>query len=102
MRSEPSRWNCEECRKQGLESRRRCGFLAEELRGPRKLVWARGSMGIEECPRSYCSAESAELVERFFVWRMSGSRGWGELHAREADAFQVLEEELNGESGDKR
>ena len=112
MKSEPSRWNCEECRKQGLESRRRCGFLAEEKRGPRRLVWARGSVGIEECPRSYCSAESAELVERFFVSRISGARDWGELRAREADAFQVLEEEwrstaadigaANGESGNKR
>jgi hypothetical protein len=39
------------------------------------------------------TAASAELVERFFVWKASGAGGWSELSARHADAFQVLEDE---------
>ena len=92
-RTEQSRWKCDACRKQGLEVRRRCGFLAEEKRGPVKLVWAHGRAGVEECPKSFVTAASAELVERFFIWKASGAREWERLTAREAEAFGVLEEE---------
>src|SRR6185312_6070681 len=34
-------WKCESCRRQGLEGTRRCGWIPEEQRGPRKVVWAR-------------------------------------------------------------
>jgi hypothetical protein len=73
--------------------RRRCGFLAENRRGPARLVWVQGETGIQECPKSYVTAESVEMVERFAVWRKSGAWEWGDLMCREAEAFQVLEEE---------
>lgn len=97
LRSDQSRWKCEECRKQGLDARRRCGFLPEDRRGPRKLVWIRNKTGTEECPKSLMTPASAELVERFWVWKACGSGGWTELTACEADAFQALEEECRAE-----
>jgi hypothetical protein len=53
-------------------------------------------VGSEECPKSFVSAESIELVETFFVWK-----SWGlqrELSAREADAFVLMELELRDDS----
>ncbi|MEO8100789.1 MAG: hypothetical protein ABI811_24040 [Acidobacteriota bacterium] len=55
---------------------------------------------MDECPKSLVTAESTEFVERYFVWKASGAGGWGELQAREADAFQVLEEEWRAEVAD--
>jgi hypothetical protein len=48
---------------------------------------------LEECPQSYVTAASVELVERFLVWKASSVRDWTGLSAREGDAFQLLEEE---------
>jgi hypothetical protein len=54
----------------------------------------------EECPKSYVTPASVELVERFFLHKISGGM---ELSAREADAFAALEkewrtEQTNGQS----
>ena len=93
LRGDGSRWGCDACRKQGLEARRRCGFLPEERRGAKRIVWAGGPASTEECPKSLVTAESMELLERFFAraW------GWRDPTAREADAFLVLEQELRAE-----
>jgi hypothetical protein len=87
-------WNCEQCRRQGLEAKRRCGFLPEERRGPRRAVWARGSVATEECPKSLVTAESLEMLEKYFVWKFSGGGGLLEMRARETDAFLALDGEL--------
>ena len=91
LRGDGSRWECDACRKQGLETRRRCGFLPPEQRGAKRTVWARGQVSTEECPKSLMTAESIELLERFVA-----ARAWGckDPTAREADAFEALEQEL--------
>ena len=94
LRGDGCRWECDACRKQGLEARRRCGFLPEERRGARRIVWARGTAATEECPKSLMTAESIELLERFFAAR---TWGWRDPTAREADAFLALEQELRAE-----
>jgi hypothetical protein len=98
FRAEHAAWNCDACRKQGLERRRRCGFLPEAERGPARLVWARGRVGTDECPRSAVTPESLALLEAYFAWKAWGVRR--ELSAREADAFGALEEEWRREVGD--
>lgn len=80
-----------------MEKRRRCGFLAEAERGERKLVWVHGRTGVDECPKSLVTPASMEIVEKYFVWRASGATGWAELRAREADAFQWLDQESQAE-----
>lgn len=79
-----------------MERRRRCGFLPESERGPARLVWARGRVGLSECPRSAVTPESLALLESYSAWKAWGAR-W-ELSAREADAFGALEEELRREA----
>jgi hypothetical protein len=80
-----------------LEQRRRCGFIAEEQRGAKRLVWARGRTATDECPKSAMTAASLELLESFFVWKRLGGV-WREPTAREADAFMTLEEEWRTEA----
>ena len=81
-----------------MEAKRRCGFIAPELRGPKKVVWGHGGTATDECPKSLISPESLEFVEKFLVWKFSGGGGFGEITAREADAFMMLEEEWRRES----
>lgn len=92
-------WRCDVCRKQGLEAKRRCGFLAEEQRGPRRAVWVRGRVGIEECPKSAATAASLEWLEKFFGWKFAGGGGVSELPAKDADAILTLEAEWRSVSG---
>ncbi len=91
--SSQAAWRCDECRRQGLEARRRCGWLPVEKRGPRRLVWARGRVATDECPKSLVTPQSMEWIERFFTWKFEGGREISELSARDADAFLMLERE---------
>jgi hypothetical protein len=92
-------WRCEQCRRQGLEARRRCGFISEEQRGAPRVVWARGGAAAEECPTSLVTPASIEFLERFLAWKTvgKGESTAHELTAREAEAFVVLEHELRME-----
>ena len=58
-------WKCEQCRRQRLEARRRCGFLAEEKAGSSRAVWARGRVATEECPKSLVTPASMEASKNF-------------------------------------
>jgi len=60
-------------------------------------VWARGPIGTQECPKPLISAESLELVEKFFAWKFSAARDATQLRAKEADAFLILEKEWRTE-----
>ena len=86
------RGDATQCRRQGLEARRRCGWLPEEQRGAAQVVWARGRVATEECPKSLVTPQSLEWVERFLTWKLAGA-SVNELRAREADAFLTLERE---------
>jgi hypothetical protein len=82
----------------GLEARRRCGWLTEGERGPRRVVWARRPVFLETCPRSYITAESTALVEAFTARKLVGGGDPAALPARTVDAFCVLENELRAET----
>ena len=90
-------WRCDECRKNGLEAKRRCGWLAETQPGAGKMVWGRRKVFLDTCPKSFVSAESIGLVEAFGAWKLVGSGDFASLPARTADAFCVLENELRAE-----
>ena len=77
----------------GAGGEERCGWLPEERRGPRRLVWVRGRVATEECPKSLVTPQSLEWMERFFAWKFAGGGVLDGLPARDADAFLVLEKE---------
>jgi len=77
--------------------------LPEEQRGPARLVWVRGRVSTEECPKSLVTPQSLEWIERFLDWRYSGGGALNGLPAKDADAFLVLEKvwrEANQEHGE--
>ena len=55
-------------------------------------------MAIESCPKSYITSESEELLEDFLVRRRLGGMTFGELSARQVEAFLILEQALAAES----
>lgn len=68
-------------------------------------VWARGSVALGTCPRSFITAESITLLEEFAVWRQLGG-ATGTLTAKQVDGFAILEEILakelrNGRPGNR-
>ena len=93
-------WDCDACRRHGLEKKRRCGFLAEAERGEPRLVWVRKRVRAEECPKSLVSGESLSLLEEYFVRRRLGMADAVEMSARKVDAFLILREEMEREERD--
>lgn len=93
-------WDCDSCRRNGLESRRRCGFLPNEKRGEPKIVWGRKQVHSEECPKSFVTGASLALVEEFFVRRRLGIEDSMDTEARKVDAFLILRDELEREERD--
>ena len=96
------------CRQNGLEVKRRCGFLPDERRGEPRTVWGRKQTQAEECPKSLVTGESLAMVEEFFVRRRLGAVGSIGLDAsalertaaRKVDAFLILRDEMEREERD--
>lgn len=95
-------WSCDDCRKNGLEKRRRCGWLADQCGSGVGIVWARGRHTISSCPTSYVSAESLVLLEAFHTWKLFGADGFYDLPARVVEAISLLENELTAELRDSQ
>jgi len=93
-------WDCDACRKNGLETKRRCGFIASEARGEPRLVWVRKRANTDECPKSLVTGESLALLEEFFVRRRLGMVDGMETPSRKVDAFLILREEMEREEKD--
>jgi hypothetical protein len=71
------------------------------------VVWARNGAAAEECPTSLVTPASIEFLEKFFAWKTvgvikltAGESTAGELTAREAEAFVMLEREWRIERAD--
>jgi len=79
---------------------RRCGFIAPELRGAPRTVWARRQVRTEECPKSVITGESMALLEEFIVRRRLQMAETLETDARKVDAFVILRDELEREERD--
>ena len=86
-------WRCDACRKQGLERKRRCGFVPGAVDNPERLVWARGPVRLTCCPVSLVMPQSQEYLELWHVARLFGFGDTAALPARTVDAFCVLENE---------
>jgi hypothetical protein len=84
-------WKCDDCRRSGLERSRQCGFLGKEMFSGPRIVWARGKHFSTECPKSYITAESLYLIERYYVLKRFGIKDIRQLPARVVDALLILE-----------
>ena len=101
-RSNQAGWECDACRRSGLEKKRGCSWL--DAKGDGRVVWARSGIALTQCPKSTITGESEALVEDFLVRRRLGGFAVAELSARQAEAFVVLESELAKEerNGERR
>jgi hypothetical protein len=57
-----------------------------------RLVWFRNGVSTKRCPKNEITASSVSWLEAFYQWKVLGATAFGELDARTADAFVVLEE----------
>jgi hypothetical protein len=89
-------WECDTCRKAGLETKRRCSWIPRALETTPRVIWARKSVATMVCPKSFITAQSLAWVEEYLVRRKLGQRGIEGLGAREVEAFLILEHELAG------
>ena len=87
-------WQCDACRKSGLEKKRRCGWIAHDADSDAPVVWLRGRMSLATCPTSFITAESWALLEEFHAWKLVGGGSVYDLPARLVEAIFVLENEL--------
>jgi hypothetical protein len=92
--SDQASWRCDVCRSNGLERKRRCGFLPIEDRRTDTVVWAKNGVLAPSCPRSYITAQSLAWIEQFLLWKLAGRGDYLKINARMADAFSVLESEV--------
>lgn len=93
-------WNCDECRKHGLEAKRRCGFLPEDKRGRPQVVWGRKRASTEECPTSFITGQSLAWIEEFVARRRLSIPDSLDVDARKLDAFLILQKEMETEIRD--
>ena len=78
LRGDGARWECDACRRQGLEARRRCGFLPEERRGAKRIgVGARAGVdgGMPEVAGDGGEYRAAGEILRLEDLGMGGSDG---------------------------
>lgn len=95
--SDPAAWKCDECRKSGLEAKRRCRWVAAAPATEARVVWARAGVATNVCPKSYISGESRAWLDEFQAWKRLGYPDLRTLSAREAHAMLILEQELLNE-----
>ena len=59
------------------------------------MVWARGRISTDECPQSLITAQSIGWVEEFLVWKRLRLALPFDVNVRQAEAFLILEEQLD-------
>jgi hypothetical protein len=90
-------WKCDECRKAGLEKRRRCAWACAAESGVGRIVWGRKQVAATRCPKSIITAESMYLLDEFNVWKRCPGAPLHALPARVVDAILMLDNEFRAE-----
>jgi hypothetical protein len=94
--SDQAAWECDSCRRSGLDKRRNCGWREDHDPAHSGLVWAASGVALKSCPKSFITGESMALLERFHVWKILGTFAADDYPARLVDGFCVLQNELLG------
>ena len=71
--------------------------MPAEQRGDSRIVWGRGPVHVDECPKSLITGNSLSLLDEFFANRALGIAATAETPARTVDAFLILREQLERE-----
>lgn len=100
--SNPRGWNCDECRTNNLEIKRRCAWLPSATLPAPRPVWVRNGVYTEACPKSLVQPQSLAWIEEFVAWRRIGGIRLDEMSARQVDAFLILDAELTAEHDDAK
>jgi hypothetical protein len=74
--------------------RRRCTWVPAALETPAHMVWARGRVSTDVCPKSFVTPDSIGWVEEFLARKWLRLALPVELSMREAEAFLILEQQL--------
>jgi hypothetical protein len=90
-------WRCDECRKLGLEKRRRCAWAGSADSESERIVWGRRQIAVTRCPKSVITGESMYLLEEFSAWKLCAAGSLRTMPARVADAILILENEFRAE-----
>lgn len=93
-------WRCEECRRGGLEEKRRCGWKGAWGEG--EIVWARRGAASAACPKTAITADSVAWLELWGTWRQCGKGVEGWMSAKDLDAMALLESEWERTKHDER
>jgi hypothetical protein len=91
-------WKCDQCRRAGLEMRRRCAWLPAAAATPERVVWARKHVSTVTCPRSMITARSLAWLDEFLVRRNLSLKWPDDAGARDVEAFLLLQAEWETET----
>jgi len=80
-----------------LEIKRRCGWIPAAIETPAQVVWARGPVATDVCPKSVITAQSIGWIEEFLVWKRLGLTLNLDASVRQVEAFLILEEQISSE-----
>jgi hypothetical protein len=64
---------------------------------PAQVVWARGPVATDVCPKSVITAQSIGWIEEFLVWKRLGLTLNLDASVRQVEAFLILEEQISSE-----
>ncbi len=74
--------------------KRRCGWIQAAQETPARVVWARNGAATTVCPKSMINPQSMEWIEAYLARRRFGETGAEGMHARQVEAFLILDREL--------
>jgi len=77
--------------------KRRCGWIPAAIETPSHVVWARGPVATDVCPKSMITAESIGWIEEYLIWKRLGLTLNLETNVRQVEAFLILEEQVLSE-----
>jgi len=65
-----------------------------ELNETSGVVWARGAVATDICPKSLITAQSLGWIEEYLIWKRLGLPLTADSNVRQIEAFLVLEEQV--------
>ncbi len=93
-RANKTAWECDSCRRAGLESVRNCAMHdgGQDSDNSETIVWAHRDIIVDRCPICIISAASVAWLDRYYIWKTAGCQLNEEMSSRDMEAFLTLME----------